>query len=127
MKKGFTLLEVMIALSVIGTAVTVIISFAGTLYSVTKKSARATERIGELKNMLRTVESDPAAQKKQERGFPVLALTYTKKPVAAQSALADIKNLVIEKIEAQWTDGRKRTDTLYALRYEQPSTKEEKK
>jgi len=118
MKNGFTLFEVMIALAIMGSAVTVILTLASALFKTSTKSTRAVERIIDMKNMLLEVHEKPQTAHTQQRGIPVNTLEYTEKPVADKSAFKGIKNIVREQIQAQWNDkGAQRTDSLVFFLY----------
>lgn len=126
MKHGFTLFEVMITLAIIGAAVPVILTLAGALFRTTTHAEQLIDRVVDMKNMLADVHQNPQAAHTQQRGFPVSTMKYTEKPVSEKSALKGTKNLVIERISAQWhTDKKQQEDTLIAIRYKPETKKQE--
>lgn len=119
MKKGFTLFEVMIALAVMGSAVTVILTLVSALFTTSTKSAHAAVHITAMKNMLYEVHENPLMRHTQEKNLvPAVTLTYKEKPLSGKSVFKGIKNLVIEQVTAQWYDkGVQRTDSIVFFLY----------
>lgn len=67
-------------------------------------------------------ESKFALDKKVD--FPPTRLAFERKPVDSKSSLAKVDNLVIDRIQASWTDeNKKQKEVLVMVQYIKPQSK----
>lgn len=129
-KNGFTLFEVMIALAVIGVTVPALLTLSGALFKRVTKTRFSFEHVVALKNMLvEAQEKEWQQQKTAKKHDDALGdFTYTVKKIPEKSALASIKNLIIEQVEVQWHNSNNmHTDSLIYIAYKPEPTDAEKK
>jgi hypothetical protein len=114
----------MAALAIMGSAITVILTLAGALFKTSTQATQSVDRVIEMKNMLIELHENPKATRAVDRGFPSMNIQYQEKHIPEKSVLKDIKNLVIERVNAQWYDkGVQRADSLVFFLYK-PEKKE---
>lgn len=119
---GFTLFEVMAALTIMGSAITAVLTLGSSLFQAAVKSTGSFERMVHMKNLMNEAhekkwwESDKKITRTIEH--PALELTYSVQPIAEKTALKSIKNMVVEKVEVEWSDKKsQRKDTLVCFTY----------
>lgn len=120
-QKGLSIVEVMLAILVIGITVTSLLSLQGVLSRGIFSAHAFVDRIGYIKGFFVEVDRDKAyeEEKPQKKNIdtPKLTMTYTiGKPTG--KALASYQMLEIEKIEAQYpTVFGNRTETFARFRF----------
>lgn len=122
--QGFTLVEVMISVLIIGTALTAIMSTQSVMLLSIKKITEQFSRIVLAKNFLyqtRLAEKKSANSKIQT---PETSFKYTQQK-ASGSIGQHFKDLYREQLSWEWTDGSKKyTDTIVSLIFK-PKKQEE--
>ena len=104
-KKGFTLLEAMLAVLIMGISITALLSLQGTLMRRTFSAHALFERVIAMRNYL--TEADKSKfyndQKKHEKKleYPLTTITYVSKKDI--QALKKFPNMVLENVEAKWS------------------------
>jgi prepilin-type N-terminal cleavage/methylation domain-containing protein len=126
---GFTFIEIVFALAILASLGTAILVLQSQSINTIARYSQKLVRIFLLENTLvETQEAlykqqKPAAQKKIEN--PATTVTYKAEKPSEKSALASVKNIVVERIEATWQDGQQQhKERLVSIRY-QPPPKEE--
>lgn len=105
MKAGFSLIEVIIALLILGISSTVIFTMQ---HSMSRGVIRAHNLLDGLfltKNLLTKIDEQQLSYKKdikEEIKQPPTTLTYQSLKPTAESALAPLHNLVLEQTGAHW-------------------------
>lgn len=122
--KGFTLVEVLLAMAIIGLVLTPIFAIQMGVWRSSLRSSQSLTRIFAAKNLL--VESmfnasPEQREKKIERKLdrPATTLIYERKKIAENSSLKKFKNVLHESVTMQWTDrqGKKRQERLVTFVY----------
>ncbi|MFA6066795.1 MAG: prepilin-type N-terminal cleavage/methylation domain-containing protein [Candidatus Babeliaceae bacterium] len=106
---GFSLVEVVIALTVFAMIMTSLLALQGTLTTTLARASRRISSCMHVKNFFYEIErkkkeSDAkisSEEKKTEAGI----LTYSEEPLGKDSAFKKLKNLVINKVELRSTLG----------------------
>jgi type II secretory pathway pseudopilin PulG len=130
---GFSFMEVMIAIIMLGMLLTAILNLQNTSFnSVVDYSARL-RYIFSLRNRLVTAALERAEQKEEKSEQPKAAengvkISYALKKINEKSVLKKFENCFIEKADAQWQEGRKkRQETMITFLYKAPEKKENEK
>lgn len=108
--QGFSLIEVMAALSIVAITFAVIMSFESYLMTSTKRASHRIKRTWAMTDYLYECHNKPAQEfeKNQNQKLtkkvtdPELTLSYQRKPIASGSDLEDLDNLILETVEAEW-------------------------
>lgn len=122
---GFTLVEVLIALVLISVVSIALLNLEGGLLQSTYRARNVLERILLLDTFLQQQHKDilegKTPTKEQTVEDPPTKITYTTSAIAGGSALSKIENIVLETVQAQWTDfGWQRTELLVNIRRKTP-------
>lgn len=121
-KAAFTLIEVLLALAIIGLVLTPIFLTQSNVLRRSSYASHLLARIFAAKKML--VENEfalaPDAQEfSQEKKIikPATTFTYSLKKIPETSALKKFKNVLLESVTIQWTDqqGKKKQEQLVTL------------
>jgi prepilin-type N-terminal cleavage/methylation domain-containing protein len=131
-KPGFTLIEVMLAMTITALVITPIFLLYETIASRVSVSSRLSDYLVLCKNFLYQArqKQEPAAQtfslEKKEAEFNV-ELTYSlEKGVNEKSSLASLQGLHAEKVTAAWTEqGKKKQEQLVGFVYKKPEPKKQ--
>ncbi len=108
MKQGFTLIEVMISLAIIGLVLTALSGLQIGLMRTAVQSSERLKRIREVVaffNEARVKEPETGKKVISENKELNLKLTYEHKRPPKESSLFKLKDLMIERVSAQW-EGR---------------------
>jgi prepilin-type N-terminal cleavage/methylation domain-containing protein len=106
LSSGFTLIEVIVALVILGLSVGTIFRFQGQLIRGTLNAHNLIERLPIIKNMFvqaaqeKWYDQDEPKTKKDDALS--MTLVYSIKKVPETSALKAIENVRIEKVDAEW-------------------------
>ena len=118
-KSGFTLIEVLLAMAIVGLVLTPIFAIQ---LNVMRSNSRASQLLARIfagkqflvdsEFQLKPDEQEKRIEKKVEK--PPTTLIYELKRVPENSALKKFKNILIENVTMQWVDrqGKKRTQRL---------------
>lgn len=109
-KSGFTFVEIMLAMFMVGFLLTSLLGLQETVFSGVVKYASRFERLFLLKDQLFAAAlaraKDPSVKndKKEpvEKENPPTTLTYTEKKPAKQSAISKYANITVQKAQASW-------------------------
>lgn len=125
-RSGFTLIEVMISLAIVGLVLT---SLGGLQMALLRATMKSTGRFERLRSMLFFLEDSrikESSSKEQERGKkitkelkePALKLTYERFAPAKKSSLYRQKDLKIERVTGEWKGAtRKQQDSIITFIY----------
>jgi len=107
MKKanGFTLIEVMMALAIVGFVFSAVLALQLSLTRTTLKSSQRFDRLWNMSLFLRQASLRPPPlghRRTKSLMNPPLRLSYERFKPKEASALHEIDNLVIEKVEGRW-------------------------
>lgn len=126
---AFTLAEVMIALFMLGTVISAVISLqTTTLYSLSRTSAKLINIIDLSSffvrvHMQQSTGKEVKTLKEQKEG---VTFEYEQKKINPQSTLKNFDAIIIEQLQAVWKDREyNRKETIIICRYE--PKKEQKK
>ncbi len=130
-KTGFTLIEVLIAVAMIGLLLSPLFITQGSLLLSVADRARMFERILKAKNFYWSAKQKAEKQEKPEFTLnkkvdnPQMILKYQVTQPSGKSALKDFKDVYHEQVKIEWQDGRvKREDALVSFVFK---PKEQKK
>lgn len=129
LRPGLSILEVMLAILMVGISVTTLLSLQGILSRSVYTAHAFVDRIGYITSFLAEADRDKLfeEEKTQKKALEVPKLTMTykvAKPVG--KGLKTIQNLIVEQIDAQWpTAFGERKETVGVLRFV-PGKKDEK-
>ena len=117
---GFTLIEVMISLAI---AALVLTTLGGLQIALMRATEQATGRFDRIRNMvyfLQESRTKPTEQgKKRTEVREPLSLSYERVSIPSGSSLRGMKNLMIERVEAEWMGKiRKQRDAIVTFMYE---------
>jgi len=132
-KKGFTLLEVMVALAIIVVMATTVLGVQMTMMRTTSKATAVFERLWHMTNFLRKAEIESIVpesdsfEKRIKVSRPALELIYTIKKPSKNSKLSAYKDLFIERVDSTWISeqSKKNSDALITFLYKPKKAKEE--
>jgi prepilin-type N-terminal cleavage/methylation domain-containing protein len=130
---GFTLIEVLLAMALVGVVLTPIYSLQNSIFNQVLKMANAVDRMFVAYDFFLDVqnEADEKDQKKITRKIddPSTELIYEIQDVSKDSVLQkDFNNLYIEKITWDWQDGnKKRSNQFINVLFEPPAPKKQEK
>lgn len=123
---GLSLIEVMVAITIIGLALGSLITVQGRVLRRSIANARAVEHILAVKNFFVEITRLGDKEKPREKALPELDLRmqYKQEPIKPASVLAKLKNLVVERIEATWDfQGQSRQQAHYRFIVQPPTEK----
>ncbi|MEX0848691.1 MAG: prepilin-type N-terminal cleavage/methylation domain-containing protein [Candidatus Dependentiae bacterium] len=135
---GFTLIEVLLAMTLVGVVLTPIYSLQNTVFTRVLKMVNAVERMFvaydfflDEENVLRQNRKKKKEQKKITKKIddPSTELIYEVQDVPKDSALQkNFNNLYIEKTTWDWQEGnKKRSDQFINILFEPPMPKKQEK
>ncbi len=111
-KNGFTLLEVLISMTIMGILMTsIFILQGGTFKSIVSWSRRLDRFAAGILFMTQTrmeKEAEPTIDQVKKLETPAANMHYQMIEVPKESSLKDIKNLYLERVTLKWQDGKKR-------------------
>ncbi len=122
--KGFTLIEVLLAVAIIGLVLTPIFSIQLNVMRSNSKASQALARIFlgkqflvENEFSLKADEQEKRIEKKIDR--PPTTLIYQLSKIPENSSLKKFKNVLLESVTMQWVDrqGKKRQEKLVTFVY----------
>jgi len=121
-KDGFTLIEVLIAVAMVGLLLSPLFITQETVFLNVVKGARTFERILTAKNFYwlskQKYENQEKIEFKREKKItdPAMMLQYSVTSQSQKSALKDFKDVYNERVNITWQDGRKkREDALVSF------------
>ncbi len=131
-KNGFTLIEVLIAVAMVGLLLSPLFIAQESIFINVVKRARNFERIIKAKNFYWSAKQKADKQEKPEFTLdkklddPVMTLKYEVTPQSQKSALKNFKDVYKERVKMTWQDGRrKREDALVSFVFKpQPQKKQ---
>lgn len=103
-QQGISLIEVMIAIAIIGMALGSLIGLQGRMLQKSISNARAIERMIAVKNFFTEITRIGSQAAPREKAIAELDLrmTYKRESVKSSSVLSSFKNLMAERIEVSW-------------------------
>lgn len=117
---GFTLFEVLIALTMIGFTLMAVFGLQLSLSRSTQKGSRLFQRMWQMKKFLRETTIDPPPighQRTQLPADPPVQLQYEQYKPKKGSALAQEQDIIIEKVEGKWLGEKESVESLVTIRY----------
>ena len=121
---GFTLVEVLLAMAIIGLVLTPIFAIQLGVWRSTTRSSQLLARIFAGKKLLVDSEfelSPDQREKRVERKLdrPATTMIYELKKIPENSSLKKFKNVLLESVTMQWVDrqGKKRQERLVTFLY----------
>ncbi len=123
-KSGFTLVEVLLALTIIGLVLSPIFVIQSSVLRSTSKAAQIFTRLLIAKDFLidqqfEHADSDQAVTTERKITVPPTKLVFSSKKVPDNSSLKKIKNIMVESVAFEWTDaqGRKQQQKLVTFSF----------
>jgi prepilin-type N-terminal cleavage/methylation domain-containing protein len=128
-KKGFTLGEVLIAVTIIGLVMTPIYVLEGRTYRAILNATHRLERfiIGTV-FMTQTgieKEKEPHSVVEKKSARPAMNMRYQMMEVPKESLLKDVKNLYLERVTLTWQEGKKKMEETIVMFHHRPEVKKE--
>lgn len=132
--RGFTLIEVMVALAVIVVMATTVLGVQMTMIRTTARATGVFERLWHMVTFLRktemeaTIPKSESFEKRAKVGSPALELVCTIKRPSKKSKLSVYKDLFIERVDGTWANeqNRKNSDALITFLYRPKEAEKEK-
>lgn len=127
---GFTLIEVLLALMIMGLVFGSVYVSQGSAIRVIKSYSVRLRRVLAAKDFLIEMTTGQEDEKtQQEKQFkddvPPTRLMFTQEPVKS-SALKDFNDMVVQKVKAEWLDGSiKNTEELITFAFKPKKEKQE--
>jgi len=123
-KSGFSLLETIVAMTIIAFMVSPLVIMQGTILRRIVRDSRHEERIFLMRNFLCEVHRDlPPSTTTSEKQLGDTQLRYELIPPQANSSLYPMKGIQIERITATWYEAGKQTqDVLISTKYREPES-----
>jgi prepilin-type N-terminal cleavage/methylation domain-containing protein len=127
-KFGFTLIETMLAITLIALVMTPLMVTQGTIVQAIARISLRLERVFFAENFFIEARADADDERKfsmsKKIDSPTTQLTFERKPIDAKSSLAKIDNLVIDRIQASWQDeNKKQKETVILVHHIKPQSK----
>jgi len=121
-KNGFSLLEVIVAMTIIAFMVSPLVIMASTILRRIVRDSRNEERIFLMRNLLCEVHRDqPPNTPTFEKRVGNTQLRYQLIPPPANSSLQPMKGIHIERVTATWYEaGKQAQDVLISTKYIEP-------
>jgi prepilin-type N-terminal cleavage/methylation domain-containing protein len=122
-KSGFTLIETLLSTAIMALILTPVLTSESTIFQSVIRRSRSFERFFQAQQFMlqtrRTVKKDARQMLVEKKVFkPDTMLKYELKEVQADSALASTRDLLIETVTWDWSDGRnKPSDSMVTLLY----------
>jgi prepilin-type N-terminal cleavage/methylation domain-containing protein len=128
-RRGFSLIEVMMAVTFLGVVMTAIIGLQGNSTQSINKWARHFDRI--MAGMLFMTQTSIEKSKEtislvdKKLATPVTTMRYQMMEIPEASSLKDLKDIYIERVTLTWQEGKnKKQDTILMVRH-RPEIKKE--
>ncbi len=102
---GFTMIEVMMALAIMGLVFSAVLALQLSLSRITVKSSQTFDRLWNMSLFLRqtSLRPPPLGHRRTKSLIdPSLRLSYERFKPKEASALSELENVVIEKVEGRW-------------------------
>ena len=126
-KNGFTLLEVLISMTIMGILMTsIFILQGGTVKSIVSWSRRLDRFAAGILFMTQTrmeKEAEPTIDQVKKLETPAANMHYQMIEVPKESSLKDIKNLYLERVTLKWQDGKKKGEETIVMFHHRPEVK----
>lgn len=128
-KHGFTLIEVVVAIAILGFIMVPIFSLLGNVMRSSSRAVTQLERFKQADLLLYQTMKLPREERKSvpEKiiANPPTTLQYSARDCSGNGALEDFEHITCEKIGMRWRDGKKeKTDALFMLRFNPPEKKQ---
>lgn len=126
---GFTLLEVLVAVMIVAMIMGPLFLWQTSVMSRTYQASGELQKLFIARNFLVTHHVQLAAQqtavKKETHKDPAMVLTYELKKIPDSSPLRSFKNVVLESVTYNWSDGKNSTTRrLVSCAYRKPESKQ---
>jgi len=126
-KAGFTLIEVLLALAIVGLVLSPIFMLQSNVLRSSSARSKLLSRVLEAKKFLLenefglSKEAD-ASRNEKKIANPPATLIYELKKVSPESSLKNFKNLAAQTVTMQWVDqqGKRQQDKLVTFLYRRP-------
>jgi prepilin-type N-terminal cleavage/methylation domain-containing protein len=116
---GFTLIEAMLAIAIIAIVMTPLMITQGTVVQAVANISLRLQRIFFAQNFYTESQAQADDQKKfaldKKVESPSTQLAFERKPVDSKSALAKINNLVVDRMQASWSEHNKKQKEVLVL------------
>lgn len=127
-KSGFTLIEVLLALAIIGIVLTPIFLIQSAVLRRTSAGAQQFSRIIQAKDFLvdqqfENMQETQASTAERKITNPPTTLAFSSKKIPENSALKKFKHIMIDSVTMQWTEqNKKRQEKLitFSFKPEEP-------
>lgn len=122
LRRGFSLIEAIVALLIIGVVVGSLFKLQGQLFRGTFTAHNLYERIAIIRNAFVRADQEEWYTKSKSKEYkdegPQTKITYSFSKVSEQSAFKKIKNLYSERVDAEWPELRgTHKDTFVSFRF----------
>lgn len=121
-RSGFTLIEASLAILIIGFSITTLISLQMSLSKGVYSAHNFIERIAAIKNLFAKADFEKyykSGNKEINLEDPKTKLVYSTEKVEKHNALKAFKNILIEKVDAEWQGAfGKKKETLITFRFD---------
>ncbi len=117
---GFTLIEVMIAVAIIGVVLTALSSLEISLMKTTTRTSRRFNTVWAMSFFLNEAHLKFHDKDKETKTIkePAMTLTFERIPAPKESSLASCKDLKIERVQAHYkTLAGSKQDTMITFKY----------
>lgn len=124
-KSGMSIIEVMVALTIMGMVIMLVLNMQGRTARRARTNAMTLERIVAVENFFAQARQSMRDEKPVEKEISSLQLhmKYQRSKVGDRSALAGIENIMLERVEASWTEFGKQKKELYVRAHAQLAKK----
>lgn len=126
-KNGFTLTEVMIAMTIMGLVMTSIFVLQGGTFRSIVSWARRLERFtaGTLFMTQTRIEkkTEPTVDQVKKLETPLTNMHYQMIEVPKESSLKDMQNMYLERVTIKWQEGKKKNEETIVMFHHRPEVK----
>lgn len=129
-KPGFTLIEVLLALAIIGMVLTPIFLIQQMVLRRSSAGANLFSRIIQAKDFLidqqfENMQETQASTAERKITNPPTTLTFSSKKIPENSALKKFKHIMVDSVTMQWTEqNKKRQETLVTFSFKPEEQKQ---